>query len=840
MWDTFAKERILKGSFDKFVQHSPNRKGTTEVDKDFLQSLDTWRDYLAKGLLQSNKQLTQDQLNFALQQTLDRIIFLRIAEDRGIEPYQQLRKAVSKGNAYANLIQVFIAADAKYNSGLFNFTKDTLTPTLKLENKILKIIVEEMYPPACPYEFSIIPVEILGNAYEQFLGKTIQILPGKRIAIEQKPEVRKAGGVYYTPQYIVQYIVEHTIGKLLANKTPSQIAHLSICDPACGSGSFLLGAYQFLLQWYLHYYSQNLTDKEKRSPNSPLRFNGNDYQLRLTEKNRILATHLFGVDIDANAVEVTKLSLLLQCLQGETATDIAYHQNLSKQPLLPSLENNICTGNSLVDFDYYQLNTNEDTEITPFSWKIAFPTVFKHNGFDAIIGNPPYARMQSLQESQPQLISYYKQTYLAAQKGNFDLYALFIEQGYKLLNKNGLLGFIQPHKFFQADFGVGLRQHLSQQQALHKVLHFGASQVFTDATTYTCLLFLSKTPHPTFSYCKTEDLSTVQNTPNQLVFDTLPQPTKPDKWEFGSSAQQQLLQKLKQQPQTLGDITTKIFQGIPTGSDKIFVLSILQENDHTYTCHSVALNQTVEIEKGLVKPFSMGKDVKRYENILAKSVVVFPYHLDNLKPNLMKQEYIQANFPLGWDYLLSSKINLENREKGRFAKTWFQFSRPQNLVDFAQQKIMTPDIANGCQMTYDEDGVLYHTTTIYSFLFKQLTENVKYFLGILNSKLLWYFLQSTGNILRGGFFRFKTEYLKPFPIHLINFSNPTEVTLHNKIVKLVDEQLSFNKQLPNEVLESAQKKLQQHIAYNDAQINQLVYQLYQLSPAEIQLVEQNT
>jgi hypothetical protein len=153
---------------------------------------------------------------------------------------------------------------------------------------------------------------------------------------------------------------------------------------------------------------------------------------------------------------------------------------------------------------------------------------------------------------------------------------------------------------------------------------------------------------------------------------------------------------------------------------------------------------------------------------------------------------------------------------------------------------MTPEIANGCQMTYDEDGVLYHTTKVYSFVFKHLNEDVKYFLGILNSKLLWYFLQSTGYVLRGGYFTFKTEYLKPFPMHLINFSNPTEVALLHQIVKLVDEQLAFNKQLPNEVLESAQKKLQQRIAYNDAQINQLVYQLYQLSPQEIQLVEQNT
>ena len=227
IWDTFSKECVLKGSFDKFVQGAANKKGTATVDKEFLQSLDNWRTYLATSISWNNKELDEDEINFAVQQTIDRIIFLRIAEDRGVEPYGNLKYAIlspsggGKGeDYYQNLFGVFKEADDKYNSGLFDFKKDQISKNLKIENKVIKTIINELYYPESPYEFSVLSVEILGSAYEQFLGKVIRITPSHHAKIEEKPEVRKAGGVYYTPQYIVEYIVKNTVGKLIDGKTP--------------------------------------------------------------------------------------------------------------------------------------------------------------------------------------------------------------------------------------------------------------------------------------------------------------------------------------------------------------------------------------------------------------------------------------------------------------------------------------------------------------------------------------------------------------------------------------------------------------------------------------------
>ncbi|HNT28457.1 MAG TPA: N-6 DNA methylase, partial [bacterium] len=258
-WDwlyaTFSREAILKGSFDRYAETNKGKRGTAEVDADFLRTIESWRNDLAHNLAIRNAALTQRELNFAVQRTIDRIIFLRICEDRGIEDYGRLLALSNGGDIYKRLGMIFREADARYNSGLFHFKAerdaaeppDEITLALSLDDKLLRDMLKSLYFPDSPYEFSVLPADILGHVYEQFLGKVIRLTDGHRAVVEEKPEVRKAGGVYYTPTYIVEYIVKETVGKLTAGKTPKEMAALRILDPACGSGSFLIGAYQYLL-----------------------------------------------------------------------------------------------------------------------------------------------------------------------------------------------------------------------------------------------------------------------------------------------------------------------------------------------------------------------------------------------------------------------------------------------------------------------------------------------------------------------------------------------------------------------------------------------------------------
>lgn len=269
LWNTFSKESVLKGRFDKFVKSDTEKRGTSTVDTDFLVSLNEWRKYLATSIARNNHRLSQEEVQYAVQQTIDRIIFLVFCEYKKIEPWGNLKSTTRKGNRYKNLFELFNNADNKYNSGLFDLQKDQISEKLTVDNKVIDNIVFDLYPPNSEYDFSIFPVEVLGNAYEQFLGKIIRITPGHIVKIEDKPEVKKAGGVFYTPQYIVDYIVKNTVGKLIHGKTPVQISKIKIVDPACGSGSFLLGAYQLLLNYHTDYYLKN-GFKDKKIKNNPL------------------------------------------------------------------------------------------------------------------------------------------------------------------------------------------------------------------------------------------------------------------------------------------------------------------------------------------------------------------------------------------------------------------------------------------------------------------------------------------------------------------------------------------------------------------------------------------
>ena len=223
-WDdlaaVFSREAVLQGSFDRYAESKKRKRGTAEVDASFLAEIERWRGTLARNIALRNPGLTVRDLNFAVQRTIDRVIFLRIAEDRGLEPYAQLRNLGGQKDTYRELCRRYLEADNRYNSGLFHFkteagrpgTPDEFTANLIIDDKVIQDILRNLYYPDSPYEFSVLPADILGQVYEQFLGKVIRLTAGGRAKVEDKPEDKKAGGVYYTPTYIVDYIVTQTVG----------------------------------------------------------------------------------------------------------------------------------------------------------------------------------------------------------------------------------------------------------------------------------------------------------------------------------------------------------------------------------------------------------------------------------------------------------------------------------------------------------------------------------------------------------------------------------------------------------------------------------------------------
>jgi len=848
-WDEiaaiFSKEAVLKGSFDRYVQDNKSKRGTSEVDAEFLKEIEQWRDWLARNIALRNPDISVHELNFAVQRTIDRLIFLRMTEDRDIEPYGSLRETLSKPPVYKNLLKLFARADEKYNAGLFDLKTDTLTSNLVIDDKVLKDIISSLYYPNSPYEFSVLPADVLGQVYEQFLGKVIRLTPSHRAKVEEKPEVRKAGGVFYTPTYIVDYIVKETVGQLVNGKSPNELKNLRVLDPACGSGSFLLGAYQFLLDHYLHWYENHDPEKLARRKTPPIaRTENGGWRLTTAEKKRILTEHIYGVDIDRQAVEVTKLSLLLKVLEGENKETLG-QQRLFEERALPNLDDNIKCGNSLIGPDYYNLHPLADEEelrrVNPFDWEEEFPEVMEAGGFDAIIGNPPYIRIQTMKQWAPTEVEYYKKRYRAASKGNYDIYVVFVERALELMNKRGLMGYILPHKFFQAKYGQPLRQLLAEGRHLREIVHFGDQQVFSGATTYVCLLFLSKEPSPTFRFIKAHDLA-AWRTSGKAVEGELPaEKATASEWNFVVGPGAPLFERLSKMPVKLEDVTTRIFQGLKTGADKVFIVNKIEEKNNLTKIFSTSTNKEYWIESSLLHPLVKGGDSKKYHLIISNNMIIFPYIKNKSgKVILISMNELKKDYPFVLNYLQDNKLVLEARERGRFTgEQWYRYSRNQALDVISLPKIFCPDLANQPSFSLDPFGDVFFTGGVaggYGILIK-LGFSQKYILGILNSKLIDWYIRNSSTQMRGGYFSFEARFIRNIPIRIIDFDNPDDVARHDRVVSLVQRMLDLHKKLDAASIPADKTLYQRQIEATDNQINSLVYELYGLTPEEIEIVE---
>jgi type I restriction-modification system DNA methylase subunit len=589
IYNLLSKEAIRKGSFDKFAESERQKRGTTEVDVEFLKEIESWREALAKDIAIKNPRLSVRELNYAVQLTIDRIIFLRMCEDRGIEKYGQIQTLLNGTNTYHRLREIFYHADDKYNSGLFDFRADRLTPELKIDDNPLKEIFKNLYYPDSPYEFSVLGTDILGHVYEQFLGKVIRLTEGHRAKVEEKPEVRKAGGVYYTPTYIVDYIVKNTVGKivgavlhdrpdegthrrgpLLRRLSPQQISKIRILDPACGSGSFLLGAYQYLLDYHRDWYQK---DGPKKHTRETYQGYGGQWYLTTQEKKRILLNNIYGVDIDPQAVEVTKLSLLLKVLEGENQDTLERQMRLFKERALPDLGSNIKCGNSLIGPDFYQgkqmslLDSEEAYRINAFDWEKEFPEIMKRGGFDTVIGNPPYGMVSS------EVSKDYFEKQFATVEGRFDTYELFIERGAKLCGKRGLLGFIVPSTLLTNLYTRKLRTYLLEQCTIKEITNFGM-EVFEDPTIHTCIVVISQGHTGSLKVKIRKQVLTVNELYDRFDYDiSQSQLGKSENATFDifvDPAAHQIVTRLQTLTRPLGEICF-IRQCIKTGNDQAYV-----------------------------------------------------------------------------------------------------------------------------------------------------------------------------------------------------------------------------------------------------------------------------
>ncbi len=816
-WDfiagIFSKDAVLKGSFDKYAATTKGKRGTATVDDAFLEEIEKWRTLLARNLALRNPSLDTRGLNFAVQRTIDRIVFLRIAEDRGNEPFGQLQALLGAVSAkdnddtldedpaaygggkpkrpptiYPRLVQIFEKADYRYNSGLFHFAKDadcaetpdTLTPGLHIDDAVFKEILSSLYYPKSPYVFTVLPAYILGHVYEQFLGKVIRLTDGHRAEIEEKPEVRKAGGVYYTPQYIVDYIVQKTVGPLVDGKTPKQLETLAVLDPACGSGTFLLGAYDYLLKWYLDYYGANAPEKWAKqariyetAPHAPVAASVSkptrSWSLTTAERKRILLAHIHGVDIDSQAVEVTKLSLLLKVLEGERREFQGRTREMSA--VLPDLSQNIQCGNSLIGHDFYQqpelptLDAEAKYKLNTFEWKDGFPAVMKRGGFDAVIGNPPYGDLSG-NDSRPHLLGKF-----AAIGGLPDFYALFIAQALRLLRPNRSLGYIIPSAWLGGPRYLSLRNFILKQ-CVREIVELPFN-TFKDAYVDTLVLIL--------------DQSTPSSTHQTLTYSFPKKTVITD--ELPSFQPKQILQKKWSQS---SDQKIVLDPGIND------LLGRLRTSHPNTIANYAVMKRGVLFDPTLLTPKKSGRASLRYFE-----GDVYRYEL-----NLECPHWVE----------FSDKMSERPREID-----WFQGTRIllRRLVN-RQQRLMAV-LADQDFITNKNLYVLRPTATGHDH---------KWLLAVLNSRLISrLYLAQVSQATKDDFPQVTIKDVLGLPLH-----QPSP-EIRAKLTSAADEMLALHRAQAAAQTPHEKDSLAKQITATDRQIDALVYQLYALTPEEIALIE---
>ena len=770
----FSKNAVASGALTAYAIDGASNRETLAVDKSFLQEIESWREKLARNIALRNSNVGLRGLNAAVQLIIDRIIFLRICEDRGIELYEKLKTTLAGQSVYGQLVKLFYQADEKYNSGLFHFqdevgrleSPDVVTPKLNVDNKVVTDIISSLYYPDSPFEFSVFPPDILGQVYEQFLGKVIRFTPSKRVKIELKPEVRKSGGVYYTPTFIIDFIVRKTLGTLLAETdSPRKVAQISVLDPACGSGSFLLGAYQTLLDWHLTHYQADGVEKHSKGRKPKIyQTEGNEWRLTVSERKRILLNSIYGVDIDPQAVEVTKLSLLLKVLEGSNSENLEQEYRFFQERALPDLINNIKCGNSLIETDYYRSKElfEDDTEfsINAFDYGKEFKDIFDLGGVDVVIGNPPYLSYSGRQavKLDPCVREYYDTRYESA--GWLSSHGLFILKSLNISKR--MIGFIVPDQIGHLKGYENIRNAVTRQTSIMNVCYWGEN-VFSGVVT-PALTFITDVKHNGATEIQLKDQNTAEHS---LSGGNAWQPR---------SRHTELIEKLNRQATPLPEC-------------------FADPGVHTGNCATKLIFSEEESPKDSM-PVLEGKQVSRYACNRPNKVLRLKYE------------------PQSGDY-----FRIGPKEKYKESKF------------VIRQTASFPIVGPRKHAIYFRNSLL----ALYPPLDGR---HIHFVVGLLNSRLMRYVYQvSVSESSQKAFPQVKVGSLRVLPLRRIEFTDQKERASHDEIVDMVTTMVHLHEKKEEVETAHHRRVLNRRIDALDRDLDQVVERLYGLNPIETDQVE---
>jgi type I restriction-modification system DNA methylase subunit len=843
LWSLISRQSVYSGDFDRHFAVDATRHGAQQFDDLFLRQVRSWRERLAVDIHSNSPGLTPTELTYAVQIFLSRIVFLRVCEDREIENYETLKR-LPASNTFDALMRELRRADEFYDSGLFRLLDDERLG-VRISNDVLQSIITELYYPQSPYTFAVVETEVLGEIYEQFLGEQITVSSGV-VTIVRKPEVRESGGVVPTPRYISDAIVERALVPALRGKSPSDLAGFTIADICCGSGIFLLSAYEFILEHHLNWYLEN--NRTDHIGRTIYEITGSQWRLTFGEKRRILLAHIRGVDIDPNAVEVARFSLLLKLIENETIADLRDYVNQNNAPALPLLDNSIRCGNSLVSQAEWSSSCTPMSavlvdKINPFTWSEEFPSEMGRGGFDIIVGNPPYIRIQNMTAYSPEEVAFYKNThspYSTARQDNFDKYALFIERALSLLRPEGRLGVISPHKFMTTQAGRTLRRLIANGRFLEEIVHFGVKQVFgRNIANYTCILILDRRGHDMIHLERPGPLQAWRYGAAGSTTDIPTGSLGEDNWQFADTETSALFERIRTaHPNRLGQIA-EIFVGVQTSADSIYIFFSVTEDADTVTLRWNGRDWP--IERGILRPCLHDVPLFAYARPQPNAWMIFPYEIvtGRTRPlaRLINLGDMDLRFPRCLAYLEArrSELDLRHVTGGSTAdRQFYQFGRSQSLVKFDSSKIILPALSLEPRYAFDDNNIVVTGGGNGPYYLLRVRQGVAvtnhYLLAILNHSLSEALVRTNTSMFGGGYYSHGKQFIQNLPIPIPTDSQRLEVeALVIQLIDTLDAIATAGTPHQRTIHERQTAELR-------GQIDVIVGNLFGLSPADMDVV----
>lgn len=826
-----SKESVYSGKFDNYFNEAFKGEGSLkqQVDNLFLKQINDWRVKLSNELYSKGNQYTSlDTLNDVVQEFINQIVFLRICEDRNLPLYHKLNETISDRDAlHTKLEELFREADKRYNSGMFSGENIIFD----LNNNVIVEMIKGLYYPQSPYMFNIIEPNMLGKIYELFLTEQLILLKNGTIGLAKKKDCANRS-VVTTPTEIVKYMVEKSLSNVCKGKSPKEICNLRIADIACGSGVFLEEAFQYLQAYCVEWYLANEKDHL-------IEIGNGKYKLPLDEKKQILCSCIFGIDIDIHAVEVAKFSLLIKLIENETEPSVR-----DTTPILPELSSNILHGNALVgnnEFAGKHYSTETILSIVPYDWN-EMPA----DGFDVILGNPPYVTTEDMHQLLPDAeFNIYKKKYQSSHK-QFDKYFIFLERALQKVKNEGYVCYIVPNKFFKIGAGAKLRGMLSNH--LISLDDFGAAQLFEDKTIYSSIVLLQKRVQERFTYTNVDSANDLWlgKPKNCIELDNISLDESP--WKLTSDFQLlQVLKRIESVSVPLNEVAN-IFNGIQTSAERpkpVYWFSgdeIIKEDDCFVTINRQ--EKTYVIEKAILKPYfkpvkKNEKGLSTYKSFSTDKKIIFPYDKNG---QLIPIETMRTDYPGTYAYLLDyydvlvPKCVSPNGKRdvpNATADTWYQYGRKQSLTSFNDTpKIIAAVLSKEPAYLLDTDNMLISSggTAGYVAISQKNGSpyELEYIQAWLSNSLTVRYMKMFGSDFEGNFKAKGTFLLQTIPFVKIDFSDMNQLKIYNRVVENSRKIYSINSQLETKPSKQIVTTLQRQKEVLINEIEELISRVYHL------------